>query len=164
MTRMSTRCWLAAISFAQCDAPYDECAHWTMAFALAEAGRLEEALYACDAGISLNPNDSLLLADKADYLDALGRTKEAIETCGLALQLDPRYPVNYWWENSVTSARFLRGEHAEALSVAKTVALKKPTHLRAGIVWAESAAASPKCEGSQAGCSPSSYCRTQSES
>jgi len=72
---MSTRCWLAAISFVQCDAPYDECAHWTMAFALAEAGRLEEALYACDAGISLNPNNSLLLADKGDYLGALGERK-----------------------------------------------------------------------------------------
>ena len=123
-------------------APYDECAHWTLAFALAEAGRLEEALYACDAGMSLNPNNSLLLADKGDYLGALGRTKQAIETCGLALQLDPRYPVNYWWENSIASARFLRGEHAEALSLAKTVALKKPAHVRAGIVWAASAAAS----------------------
>ena len=53
-------------------APSDEWAHWLMAFALAEAGRFDQAIAQCDVGLEINPNASMLLGDKGDYLTMMG--------------------------------------------------------------------------------------------
>ena len=61
-------------------APRDENAHLVMAWAWAYAasGRLEEAIAECERGLEINPNCSLILANKGAYLAALGRSQEAI--------------------------------------------------------------------------------------
>ncbi|MBL8907035.1 MAG: hypothetical protein JNM20_10190 [Rhizobiales bacterium] len=120
-------------------APDDEWCHWLMAFALAEAGRLDEAVAECDTGLEINPNASMILGDKGDYLVMLGRAGEAIPLCELALRLNPRDPICYWWENSIATAHFIEGRFQPALDLARRVALRKPDHVRAMIIWAASA-------------------------
>jgi Tfp pilus assembly protein PilF len=48
--------------------PQDEWAHWVMAFAYAEAGRLEDAVAECERGLEINPNNSIILADMGEFL------------------------------------------------------------------------------------------------
>ncbi len=126
---------LALAADAMRRAPSDAWTHWAMAFALAEAGRFEQALDECDVGLEINPNASMILGDKGDYLVMLGRTVEAIPLCEMALRLNPRDPIGYWWENSIATARMIAGDAAGALDMARRVALRKPDHIRAGIVW-----------------------------
>ncbi len=121
--------------------PRDEWTHWLMAFALTEAGRIDEALIECDLGLEINPNASMILGDKGDILAMLGRPQEAIEACELAIRLNPRDPIRYWWENSIASAHYLMGDYPAARNEAKRVARRKPDHIRAAIIWAAAAAA-----------------------
>ena len=114
-------------------------AHWQMALALAEAGRFEEAVAECDVGLEINPNATMLLGDKGDYLAMLGRPDEAIPLCELSLRLNPRDPAGYWHENSIATAHLIAGDTARALDMSRGVAMRKPDHIRAGIIWAASA-------------------------
>ena len=117
----------------------DESAHWLMAVALSEAGRFEQAVAECDVGLEINPNATTILGDKGDYLAILGRPDEAIPLCELALRLNPRYPAGYWFENSIATAHLISGDPARALDMSRRVAMRKPDHIRASIVWAASA-------------------------
>ena len=110
-----------------------------MAFAFGEAGRLDEAVAECDIGLEINPNASMMLGDKGDYLVMLGRPEEAIPLCRQALRLNPRDPVSYWWENSIATGHFILGHFEPALELARRVTLRKRDHIRAAIVWAASA-------------------------
>lgn len=120
-------------------APEDEFTHWMMAFALAEAGRFEEAVGELDIGLAMNPNASMLLGDKGDYLILMGRTEEGMKLCELALTLNPRDPIGYWWENCVATAFLIQGDAEKALYRARQSSLTKPDHIRAVIVWAAAA-------------------------
>jgi TolB-like protein len=120
-------------------APDDEWCHWLMAYALAEAGRYEEALVECDIGLDINPNASMIAGDKGDILIMLGRPEEAIPLCRLALHLNSRDPICFWWENSIATAHFILGRNEQARELARKVFMRKPDHIRAGIVWAAAA-------------------------
>jgi TolB-like protein/class 3 adenylate cyclase len=122
-------------------APRDEYSHWMMAFAYAEAGRLEDAVVECELGLAVNPNWSALLADMGDYLAFLGRSNEAIEVCRLALRLNPRDPSNFWRHSSIATAHFVAADYGDALEKGKRVARWHPNFLRGAIVWAAAAAA-----------------------
>ena len=112
-----------------------------MAFAYAEAGRLEDAVVECELGLEINPNWSALLADMGDYLAFLGRSKEAIEICRLALRLNPRDPTNFWRHSSIATAHFVAADYSDALEEGRRVARLHPNFLRGAIVWAAAAAA-----------------------
>jgi TolB-like protein/Tfp pilus assembly protein PilF len=129
--------------------PRDEWSHWLMALALCEAGHFEEAVAQCDIGLEINPNASMILGDKGDYLVMLGRADEAIQLCRLALRLNPRDPIGYWWENSVATAHFVLDEFELALDLSRRVALRKPDHVRAAIMWTASAGALERLEESR---------------
>jgi adenylate cyclase len=116
-----------------------EGAHEQMARALAAAGRFDEAVAECDVGLEINPNATWILGDKGDYLTMLGRPEEAIPICELAVRLSPRDPTAYWHENSIATAHLILGDTARALEMSRRVALRKPDHIRAGIIWASSA-------------------------
>jgi tetratricopeptide (TPR) repeat protein len=122
-------------------APRDEYSHWMMAFAYAEAGRLEDAVVECELGLAVNPNWSALLADMGDYLAFLGRSNKAIEVCRLALRLNPRDPSNFWRHSSIATAHFVAADYSDALEEGKRVAQWHPNFLRGAIVWAAAAAA-----------------------
>jgi len=131
-------------------APRDEYSHWMMALAYAEAGRLEDAVAECELGLAINPNWSVFLADKGDYLASLGRPKEAIEACQLALRLNPRDPTNFWRHSSIATAHFVAADYANALEEGKRVARSHPNFLRGAIVWAAAAAALNKMDEAHA--------------
>src|SRR5262249_33861477 len=91
-------------------APRDEWAHLVMAWAPApaETGKLDEAVADCERGLEINPNSSVLLGNLGTYLAYLGRAKEGIEACRLALRLDPRSPDAPFWRNSIAVAHFVQ--------------------------------------------------------
>jgi adenylate cyclase len=121
-------------------APRDEWAHWLIAGAYAEAGRLEDAVAACERSLQINPNFSMALGRLGECLAALGRPKEAIDACRLALQLNPRDTQNFWRHSHIATAHFQAADYNEALQESKRVALSRP-HMQSAIIWAASAAA-----------------------
>jgi len=126
-------------------APRDEMAHYVMAWAYDEAERLEDAVAACERGLAINPNCSLILSAMGACLGPLGRPQEAIDACRLALQLNPRDPSNFWRHSSIAIAHFIAADYGEALREGKTVAQSRP-FLRSAIIWAASAAALGKTD------------------
>ncbi len=123
-------------------APRDELAHLVMAWAWAYAasGRLEDALAECDRGLEINPNCSLIMANKGVYLAALGRSQEAIDMSHLALRLNPRDPSNFWRHYGIAVARFAAGDYVASLDGSRKIARSR-SHLPSGIIWAAAAAA-----------------------
>ena len=123
-------------------APRDELAHLAMAWAWAycASGRLEDAIAECERGLEINPNCSLIHANRGFYLAALGRSQEAIEASRLALQLNPRDPSNFWRHYAIAAAHFAAEDFPAALQQAKRTALSRP-QLQSGIIWAAAAAA-----------------------
>lgn len=122
-------------------APRDELAHLVMAWAWAYAasGRLEDALAECDRGLEINPNCSLIMANKGVYLAALGRWQEAIEASHLALRLNPRDPSNFWRHYGIAVARFVAEDYAASRDGSRRIARSR-SHLPSGIIWAAAAA------------------------
>jgi adenylate cyclase len=120
--------------------PRDEMAHYVMAWAYDEAEQLEAAVAACERGLEINPNCSLILSEMGACLGPLGRPQEAIEVCQLALQLNPRDPSNFWRHSSIAIAHFIAADYGDALRESKKVAQSRP-FLRSAIIWAASAAA-----------------------
>ena len=123
-------------------APRDELAHLAMAWAWAycATGRLEDAIAECERGLEINPNCSLIHANRGFFLAALGRSRESIEASRLALQLNPRDPSNFWRHYAIAAAHFAAEDFPAALQQAKRTALSRP-QLQSGIIWAAAAAA-----------------------
>jgi tetratricopeptide (TPR) repeat protein len=130
-------------------APREEYAHWLMAYAHGEAGQLEDAVADCERGLEINPNCSAILGDLGGYLGALGRPQEAIEACRLALQLDPRNPVNFWNHFHIARAHFVAADYDTALQESRKIARSR-SHLQSAIIWAPAAAALGKAEEARA--------------
>ena len=122
-------------------APQDEYAHLIMAYAHAYAadGQLEEAIVECERGLEINPNCSILYANIGAYSGALGRSKEALEACRLALKLNPRDPSNFWRHYYIGVAHFVAGDYPACLSESKRLSRSRP-FLPSGIMWAAAAA------------------------
>src|SRR5579864_5684234 len=59
--------------------------------ALSQLGRREEALYAYERSIQLQPDDASSWYMKANVLDELGRYDEAMASCDRSLELRPDY-------------------------------------------------------------------------
>jgi TolB-like protein/cytochrome c-type biogenesis protein CcmH/NrfG len=130
--------------------PQDEWAHWVMAIAYGEAGRLEDAVAECERGLEINPNSSNILADMGEFLAPLGRTQEAIDACRLALRLNPRDPSNYWRHSTIATAHFVAADYEQALYEAKRVVRLHPGFLRSALIWAAAAAALGNVDEAQA--------------
>jgi TolB-like protein len=122
-------------------APHDEYAHLVMAYAHAYAadGQLEEAIAECERGLEINPNCSILYGNIGAYLSALGRPREAIEACRLALKLNPRDPSNFWRHYYIAVSHFVEGDYAACLWDSKRVCRPR-SFLASGIMWAAAAA------------------------
>jgi adenylate cyclase len=126
-------------------APRDEWTHWLMAGADALAGRLDDALAECERSLEINPNSAIILGEMGTLLAYLGRPQEAIESCRLALRLDPRSPTNFWRYYQIALAHFVAADYAASLEESRRVARSHPL-LRSGIIWAASAAALDKAD------------------
>jgi TolB-like protein/cytochrome c-type biogenesis protein CcmH/NrfG len=127
----------------------DERAHWLVAVAHGRAGNFNDAVAACEHGLSINPNSHLILGDMGIFLAALGRTAEAIDACRLALRLSPRDPSNFWRHAGIATAHFVSGDYEAALQEAKVVARSRPTFLRGHLLCAAAAAALDRPEEAQ---------------
>jgi adenylate cyclase len=122
-------------------APQNEMAHWLMGVAYARFGQLEDAVAACERGLTINPNCSIILGDLGLYLAHLGRAAEAIEACQLALRLNPRDPSNFRRQIGIAAAHFVAADYEAALQGARKVTLERPDFSRGPLLWAASAAA-----------------------
>jgi TolB-like protein/class 3 adenylate cyclase/cytochrome c-type biogenesis protein CcmH/NrfG len=120
---------------------HDERAHWLMGMALGHAGRLEDAVAACERGLAINPNSSSILMDMGSFLALLGRHEDAIAACRLTLRLNPRNPANYWCHSAIATAHFVAADYEAALHEATKVARWRPDFLRGPLLWAAAAAA-----------------------
>jgi len=112
--------------------PRDELAHWLMAMALGHAGKLDDAVAACERGLSINPNSSAILMDMGSFLAFLGRPEDAIAACRLTLRLNPRDPSNYWCHSAIATAHFVAADYEAALQEAKKVA-RWQAHILSGV-------------------------------
>jgi tetratricopeptide (TPR) repeat protein len=112
-----------------------------MGVAYGRAGQLDDAVAACERGLAINPNCSVILADKGNFLAHLGRPEEAIEACRLALRLNPRDPDNFWRHAGIAAAHFVAADYEAALQEAKKVARWRPDFLRGPLFWAAAGAA-----------------------
>jgi tetratricopeptide (TPR) repeat protein len=119
----------------------DAWAHWVMGMALGHAGKLADAVAACERGLAINPNSSVILMDMGSFLSALGRSEEAIAACRLALRINPRDPSNFWCHSAIATAHFAAADYEAALHEAAKVARWRPDFLRGPLLWAAAAAA-----------------------
>ena len=127
-------------------APRDEYAHLFMAWAWAYAvGNYDEAIAACERGLEINPNCSLIFGNLGYYLAARGRSQEAIKACEFALKLNPRDPSNFWRHHAISMAHFSASNYELALQESKRIARSRP-HLPSAIIWAASAAGLEKSD------------------
>jgi adenylate cyclase len=126
-------------------APRDEYAHWAMAGAYAEAGRLEAAVAECELGLELNPNCVCLLQNLGAFLGPFGQPEEAIKASRLAIQLGPRDLENFMRHSNIALAHFVAADYEAALQESRSVARSRP-HLKSAIIWAASAAALGKAD------------------
>jgi tetratricopeptide (TPR) repeat protein len=116
-----------------------------MVWAHMEAGRLEDALAECNCALEINPSCSMALSSLGACLGLLGRPREAIEACQLALKLNPRDPSNFWRHSYIAVAHFVAADYEAALREGRDVARSRP-HLQSAILWAAAAAALGKAD------------------
>jgi adenylate cyclase len=121
--------------------PHDAWTHWLMGMALGHAGKLDDAVAACERGLAINPNSSVILMDMGSFLALLGRAEEAITACRLTLRLNPRDPSNFWCHSAIATAHFVAADYEAALDEAKKIARWRPDFLRGPLLWAAAAAA-----------------------
>jgi tetratricopeptide (TPR) repeat protein len=121
--------------------PHDAWAHWLGGMAFGHAGKLDDAVAACERGLAINPNSSVILMDMGSFLAFLGRPEDAIAACRLTLRLNPRDPSNYWCHSAIATAHFVAADYDAALQEAKKVARWKPHSVRGPLLWAAAAAA-----------------------
>ena len=121
--------------------PRDPYSHWIMAFAYAEAGDLDKAIFECEVGLEINPNWMPLLADMGDYLAFRGQPKKALKKCRKALRRSRRDPSNFWRHSSIATVHFVVKRNTRALKSAKKVDQLHPEFPRGPILWAAAAAA-----------------------
>ncbi len=73
----------------------------------------DRAMYHQERGLSLNPNNDLILVQQGELLTWLGRADEGIEWIQKAMRLNPYHPERFW--NHLGRAYFVAGRYAEAI-------------------------------------------------
>jgi len=69
--------------------PNNARAHTNLGIALAETGRLNEAIAQCEAAVQLKPNNAIPLSNLGSALLLAGRARDAIAEYNLALRIQP---------------------------------------------------------------------------
>jgi TolB-like protein len=75
----------------------DAWSHQAMGYACFGRGQSQLAGLHFDRAFSLNPNDVNIAADRANWLNNVGRSEEALHCLDLAMQRDP-HPPHWAWE------------------------------------------------------------------
>jgi tetratricopeptide (TPR) repeat protein len=75
----------------------DAWSHQAMGYARLKQRQFQLAGLHLDRAFSLNPNDVNTAADRANWLDIVGRSEEALQCLDLAMERDP-HPANWVWE------------------------------------------------------------------
>jgi adenylate cyclase len=127
-------------------APNDENSHWIKGWALAEAGRMSEAVTECEIAVSINPNVPMLLGDLGLFSAALGNAEDAIQASKLAIRISPRDPAIIWRRYTIAYAQFILEQHEDVCLEMRRIAQSNKGFTRAGLLWAASAAALGKMD------------------
>ncbi|KAK6960829.1 RNA polymerase II-associated protein 3 [Biomphalaria glabrata] len=93
-----------------------------------KSGQLDRAIEAYSKGLKFQPNDPLLLSNRAQAYLKLQKYTECDADCSLSLKYDPFYVKSYLRRSSARSAL---GRHAEALDDLKQALDIEPTNQEA---------------------------------
>ncbi|KAK0039780.1 RNA polymerase II-associated protein 3 [Biomphalaria pfeifferi] len=93
-----------------------------------KSGQLDRAIEAYSKGLKFQPNDPLLLSNRAQSYLKLQKYTECDADCSLSLQYDPSYVKSYLRRSSARSAL---GRHAEAVDDLKQALEIEPTNQEA---------------------------------
>jgi adenylate cyclase len=110
-------------------APLDEWAHWLMAGAYAEAGRLEDAVAECERSLEINPNSRWPWVGWENASRPLDGPRKRSTRVGWLCSSQ-----NYWRYSHIATAHFVTADYDVALQESKRVALSQP-HMHSAIIW-----------------------------
>jgi DNA-binding SARP family transcriptional activator len=126
--------------------PDDEIARVILSFALACAGRIDEAIVECRHAINLNPSYPSARGDIAELYGLSGRVDEAVHEANEAIRLGTHDVIDFWRHHSLVVALFAGGNDRRAFEVARKVVRTKPGFVRGALYWAASASATGDSE------------------
>ncbi len=93
--------------------------HAAMAYVHLQDNDLDRAIACAERALGLNPNDTNVMCDLAEYLGYAGRTSEAEALLRRAMRIDPLYPD--WIRWSMAWVQWLDGKNEEALSTMNAI-------------------------------------------
>jgi TolB-like protein/Flp pilus assembly protein TadD len=105
-------------------APHDYHAHFTMAAVHMQAGEHEKSIAEFEKALELNHNSGNVMANFAELLVYVGRTKEAVELMKTAMRLDPHHPEWYYW--NLGWAQYSAGECEAAATTLREMSRMPP--------------------------------------
>jgi Flp pilus assembly protein TadD len=108
-------------------------AHNNLGIALADAGRITDAIAHYESALKLKPGFPQAENNLGDCLIRLGRAPEAIPHFERALQLEPRYPVA---RRNLGMALAMAGRTEEAAAQFAEAVKLEPTYAEAELYWA----------------------------
>jgi adenylate cyclase len=86
----------------------------------------EKATYHQERGLSLNPNNDLIVVQQGELLTWLGRPEEGIEWIRRAMRLNPHHPERFW--GHLGRAQFVARRYAEAIESFGRITAPDQTH------------------------------------
>ena len=89
-------------------------------------GDFDKASYHQGRGLSLNPNDDLIVVQQGEILTWLGRPEEGIEWIEKAMRLNPFHPERFW--GHLGRAQYMARQYGEAIDSFKRISVPDSTH------------------------------------
>jgi adenylate cyclase len=86
----------------------------------------DKATYHQERGLSLNPNNDLLVVQQGELLTWLGRPEEGIDWIKRAMRLNPYHPERFW--NHLGRSYFVARRYAEAAEAFARISRPDHTH------------------------------------
>ena len=114
----------------------DSDVHRILAAVNVARGDLEQAAYHQQRGLSLNPNNDLIVVQQGEILTWLGQPEEGIEWIRKAMRLNPYHPERFW--NHLGRAYYVARRYADAIDAFRRIGQPDYTHyafLAAAYAW-----------------------------
>ncbi|MFP6741970.1 MAG: adenylate/guanylate cyclase domain-containing protein [Alphaproteobacteria bacterium] len=104
----------------------DSDVHRVLAAVNLTRGDFDKASYHQGRGLSLNPNDDLIVVQQGEILTWLGQPEEGIEWIDKAMRLNPFHPERFW--GHLGRAHYMARQYSEAISDFKRISVPDSTH------------------------------------
>ena len=121
--------WTAVLSELQVALSLDDNdsdVHRILAAVHIASSNFERAAYHQERGLSLNPNNDLIVVQQGELLTWTGRPEEGMEWIKDAMRLNPHHPERFW--NHLGRAYFVARRYADAIDAFKRIGTPDHTH------------------------------------